>query len=147
MEKKDKIQMLIDQQQSAMEELTRSMEDFRDDADLDEDDTLDPEDFSQQTMAKESQLRLKQQLARVRADMDLLNQFAKTNCDIVEPGALIQTDTDWFLVGISVGGYQGEGFAFRSISADSPAFRELQGKKINDRFSLNSHLFTILGIS
>ncbi|MBK8611046.1 MAG: hypothetical protein IPL84_14170 [Chitinophagaceae bacterium] len=147
MDKKMKLQILIDQQQNAIEELNRSMGDFRDDADLDEGNTLDPEDFSHQTIAKESQLRLKQQLAKARADMELLQQYAATNCHTVETGALVQTNTDWFLIGISLGGYQSGDINLRCISADSPAFRELLGKKTQDSFSLGNNNYTILAIN
>lgn len=146
MHKKEILQFLIDQQQIAIEELKRSMDDFKDDADRDEDDTTDPEDLSQQVVAKESQMRLKQQLARAQQDLEILERFAGENFDTVKAGALLQTDKQWFLAGISLGGYDPGDIDVKCISLDSPAFKAILGKKVNDSFILGGTSYHIEAI-
>lgn len=146
MEKKQKLNLLISQQQKATDELRRSMEQYRDSADLDEDDIIDPEDLAQQAVAKESQLRLQQQLNRARADLDLLEDYASRKCRRVEEGALVQTDSQWFLVGLSLGGYDTGPVDIRCISIDSPAFKLMHGKAVNDSFILGETSYRIMAI-
>ncbi len=140
------MQFLIDQQQVAIEELKRSMGDYKDDADRDGDDTIDPEDQSQQVLAKESQMRLKQQLARAQQDLEILERFAGENFDQVEAGALIQTDKHWFLAGISLGGYDPGDIDIKCISLDSPAFKAIAGKKVKGSFILGDTNYHIKAI-
>ncbi len=147
MDKKNKLQFLIDQQQIAIDELKRSMEDFKADSDLDEDNTMDPEDFSHQTIAKESQLRLKQQLNRAQSDLELLQNYSRESFDSVQAGALIRTDKEWFLAGISLGGFESGDIDIHCISSNSPAFEILKGKKVNDHFTLSETTYEIKEIA
>ena len=147
MNKKKIIQLLIDRQHTMITDLTKSMESYQEYADLDEDDTLDPEDFSQQTVAKESQLRLQQQLGRAQSDLALLEHFAANNFDNVQAGALIHTDSLWFLVGISLGGFDVDDINLHCISTGSPAFDVVINKKVNDNFTLGNTNYKILKIA
>ncbi len=146
MDKQKQLQFLIDQQKIAIEELRNSMEDFKAYSDLDEGETHDPEDFSNQTVAKESQLRLEQQLSRAENDLELLERFAGENYDSVQSGALIETDKDWFLAGISMGGFDSSKTDILCISTGSPAFKTLLGKKEGDSFTLGGNTYLIKAI-
>ncbi len=146
MNKKEIIQLLINRQHTVITDLTKSMESYQDYADLDEDNTLDPEDFSQQTIAKEAQLRLQQQLGRAQTDLALLEHFAAHKFDDVQAGALIQTNSLWFLVGISLGVFEADDVNLHCISTGSPAFDVVVGKKVNDNFTLGNTNYQILKI-
>ncbi len=146
MDKKQKLQFLIDQQQIAINELRKTKESYQSYSDLDEGSTLDPGDFSHQTVAKEQQLRLEQQLSRAENDLVLLEKYAGEKFDKVQTGALIETDSDWFLTGISLGGYDNSKTDIYCISNDSPAFETLIGKKVGDEFSLGKYDYKIKAI-
>ena len=146
MDKPKQMQFLIDQQLIAIEELKRSMQDFKADADMDEDDTKDPEDFSHQTVAKEAEMRLKQQILRAEKDMTLLEQYAMEKFDRVQAGTLIETDSYWFLAGISLGGYESKKTDIHCVSIGSPAFETMLGKKAGDSFTLGNQTYTIKDI-
>ncbi len=146
MNKKQKLQFLIDQQQLAINELRSSMEDFKADADMDEDDTKDPEDFSQQTVAKEAEMRLRQQLLRAENDLALLERFATESFNTVQAGALIETETYWFLAGISLGGYESKKTDIHCVSVGSPAYEAILGKKVGDSFTLGNNQYLIKDI-
>lgn len=137
----------MDQQKIAINELRRSMESYKDYSDLDEGDTLDPEDFSQQTVAKEAQMRLQQQLNRAQKDLDILDRYAGESFDQVQAGALVETDSHWFLTGISLGGYESTKTDIHCISTGSPAFETLLGKKTGDHFRLGNKEYLIKAIS
>lgn len=147
MNKKKIIQLLINRQLTIVDELTKSMESYQEYADLDEDSTLDPEDFSQQTVAKESQLRLQQQLERAQTELALLEHYAVNKFDTVQAGALIQTDSLWFLTGISLGVFEAEEINIHFISTGSPAFDVVLGKKINDSFTLGNKNYKVIAIA
>lgn len=147
MDKKKILQLFINRQQVAINDIAKSMDSYKEYADLDEDDTLDPEDFSQQTVAKESQLRLQQQLNRAQNDLASLENFAKQSFDTVQVGALIETDSEWFLAGISVGALDTADMSIHCVSTASPAFEIILGKKINDQFKLGSKNYLIKSIA
>ena len=146
MDKKKKIQYLIDQQKIAIEELGKTMESYKSYSDLDEDSTLSREDFSRQSVAKESQLRLEQQLIRAENDLVLLERYANENFDTVQAGALVETDSYSFLAGISMGGYDSSQTDIHCVSTGSPAFEALLGKKAGDSFKLGDKNYIIKAI-
>lgn len=146
MDKKKKLQFLIDQQQIAIKELHKTKESYKAYSDLDEGSTLDPGDFSHQTVAKEAQLRLEQQLTRAENDLALLERYADESFNTIQAGALVETDSYWFLTGISLGGYDSSNSDIYCISTASPAFESLLGKKVGESFKLGETNYTIKDI-
>ena len=147
MEKKKIIQLLIDRQNSVVSDLTKSMESYKEAADLDEEGTREMDDFAQQTVAKESQRRLEQQLGRAQTDLDVLEFYADSKFDSVQAGALVQTDSLWFLVGLSLGSFEDGAMNLEFVSTGSPAFDTMLGKKIKDNFTLGKTNYKIKAIA
>ena len=146
-EKKKIIQLLIDRQQSVVSDLTKSMESYKEAADLDEEGTRDMDDFAQQTVAKESQRRLEQQLSRAQTDLDVLEFYADSKYETVQAGALVQTDSLWFLVGLSLGSFEEGTMKLEFVSTGSPAFDSLLDKKVKDSFTLGKTNYKIKAIA
>ena len=146
-EKKKIIQLLIDRQQSVVSDLTKSMESYKEAADLDEEGTRDMDDFAQQTVAKESQRRLEQQLSRAQTDLDVLEFYADSKYETVQAGALVQTDSLWFLVGLSLGSFEEGTMKLEFVSTGSPAFDSLLDKKVKDSFTLGKTDYKIKAIA
>ncbi len=147
MEKKKIIQLLIDRQNSVVSDLTKSMESYKEAADLDEEGTREMDDFAQQTVAKESQRRLEQQLGRAQTDLDVLEFYADSKFDSVQAGALVQTDSLWFLVGLSLGSFEDGAMKLEFVSTGSPAFDSLLDKKVNENFTLGKTNYKIKAIA
>ncbi len=147
MDKKKAIQLLIEQQDIAILELSKTMERYRSDADIDEDATKEPQDFSNQTVSKEAELRVTQQIRRAEEDKETLKRFAGENYDTVQSGALIETDKQLFLVGIALGGFDSNVIDVLCISADSPAYEIVAGKKEDDSFTLGDKEYKIKNVS
>ena len=147
MEKKKIIQLLIDRQNSVVSDLTKSMESYKEAADLDEEGTREMDDFAQQTVAKESQRRLEQQLGRAQTDLDVLEFYADSKFDSVQAGALVQTDSLWFLVGLSLGSFEDGAMNLEFVSTGSPAFDTILGKTVNENFTLGKTNYKIKAIA
>ena len=147
MDKKKAIQLLIEQQDIAILELSKTMERYRSDADIDEDATKEPQDFSNQTVSKEAELRVTQQIRRAEEDKETLKRFTGENYDTVQSGALIETDKQLFLVGIALGGFDSNVIDVLCISADSPAYEIVAGKKEGDSFTLGDKEYKIKNVS
>lgn len=146
-EKKKILQQLIERQQGVVTDLKNSMESYKEAADLDEEGTRDMDDFSQQNVAKESQLRLEQQLGRAQTDLDVLEFYADSKYDSVQAGALVQTDSLWFLVGLSLGSFEEGDMKLEFVSTGSPAFDSLLDKKVNENFTLGKTNYKIKAIA
>ena len=146
-EKKKIIQLLIDRQNSMVSDFTKSMESYKEAADLDEEGTRDMDDFAQQNVAKESQMRLEQQLGRAQTDLDVLEFYADSTYDSVQAGALVQTDSLWFLVGLSLGSLEEGDMNLQCVSTGSPAFDTMLGKKVKEKFTLGKTEYKIKAIA
>ena len=136
MQKKKIIQLIIDRQKGVISDLMKSMESYKEAADLDEEGTRDMDDFAQQNESKEAQLRVEQQFKRAQTDLDVLEFYADSSFDSVQAGALVQTDSISFLVGLSLGSFEDKNIHLQFISTGSPAFDTVLGKKINEHFTL-----------
>ena len=147
MDKKKAIQLLIEQQDIAISELSKTMQRYRSDADIDEDATKEPQDFSNQTVSKEAEMRVTQQIRRAEEDKETLERFAEESYDTVQGGALIETDKQLFLAGIAMGGFDSNVIDVLCISADSPAYELVAGKKAGDSFTLADKKYTIKKVS
>ena len=147
MDKKKAISLLIAQQDLAITELSKTMQRYRSDADIDEDATKEPQDFSNQTVSKEAELRVTQQIKRAEEDRETLMRFAEESYDSVQSGALIETDKQLFLAGIALGGFDSSVIDVLCISADSPAYEMVAGKKAGDSFTLGEKEFKIKNVS
>ncbi len=146
-EKKRIIQLIINRQQMVVADLKKSIESYKEAADLDEEATRDMDDFAQQNENKETQLRLEQQLSSAQTDMDVLEFYADSNYDSVQAGALLQTDSLYFLIGLSLGAFEDKTLTVQFVSTGSPAYDSLVGKKVNDHFKLGNTDYKILAIA
>ena len=147
MDKKKAIELLISQQEIAIKELGKAMTRYKNDADIDEDATKEPQDFSNQTVSKEAERRVAQQIKRAEEDKETLERFAGESYDSVQSGALIETDTQLFLAGIALGGFDSSVIDVLCISPGSPAYELVLGKKAGDSFSLGDKDYKIKKVS
>lgn len=133
--KMDKLTLLTkikEEQEKVISNLKSSVESYKAEADLDEDNTVDPEDYSRQSEAKDMQLRLEKMLQTAQNNLALIEENADKTFDTAEAGALVETDKRFFFIGISLPVFKLEGKDIITFSEDAPVFKTIRGKKAGE---------------
>ena len=89
---------LFEVQNSIVKELEEKIATSHSMVDVDEDDTLDPEDFSHQYESGELESLMKVQLLNAKMDLSRLNKMDFSSKDSVTDGALVQTNKFNFIM-------------------------------------------------
>ena len=103
-------------------------------ANLDESDTIDPEDLSHQSEENTLNLLFQQQLTQAEKEMQMLEKIDFSAKKIAELGALVETDDVCFFVGYPVIPFDFEGKRIVGVSATSPIMSAMNKKKSGDTF-------------
>lgn len=141
------IELLIQEQSDVISDLKKATKVYRKASDIDEDDTLDPEDYSHQTEAKEMQLRLENKLIRENNALELLKKYKSESCNDVQLGALVETDDYYFYVGVATHPVAYKGKKVMGVSEKAPLMAELRNKKVGDKVTIGNKTHTIQSIS
>ena len=78
---------IIDEYQKVIDNLKASVERYKHESDIDEDNTLDPEDYARQTEAKDMQLRFEKMLNEAKQNLKFLEDSKSETKEIAEAGA------------------------------------------------------------
>ncbi|MCP9768723.1 hypothetical protein EGI22_12425 [Lacihabitans sp. LS3-19] len=137
---------IIEEHNKVIENLKNSVNRFHLASDLDENDTLDPDDFARQTEAKDLQMRFKQMLNEAeRAHKIVLTEKTKEHT-AVEEGAIIETSTTLFFVGLSIPHFSFEEKEVFCITKEAAIFNNLKGKNVGDEFEMGKNTLKIWAI-
>ena len=147
MNRTDIINRIIEEQKTVIDSLTASVERYKIASDLDEESTHDPEDFSQQTQAKDMQLRYEQMHREAVQNMSFLEKEAKMTHEKIENGSLIETDKSYLFVGISVPVFELDKKEVITFSEKAPVFANIKNKNIGDEVKVGEKSFKILAFS
>lgn len=147
MNRKDILNKIIDEQNKVIESLQQSVDRYKTASDLDEESTHDPEDFSNQTVAKDMQLRFEKMMAQAQRDLDFVQNETKTQHTNIENGSLIETDKNFIFVGISVPVFEVDGKEVMSFSEKAPIFEEIKDKAVGDKMKIGKDSFKIESIT
>ena len=121
-----------------------SMDEHKQQYDLDETETTDPEDMSHQTVSRDMEMRLQLQADEARNNLALVKEFAGKDLNSVEYGALLETDKKWFLVGVSAPvQVLKSGKQLVSFSTEAPVYSKLEGLKEGESFELGNEKYKI----
>lgn len=97
------------------------------------------------------QIELDNQSAQLAKNKKLLEQLELIKldraCDEVGFGNLVKTNSGNYFISIGIGQVELDEDRYFVISRESPIGRAMEGKKVNDEFSFNERVFTILAIS
>ncbi|WP_339889214.1 hypothetical protein [uncultured Flavobacterium sp.] len=147
MNKKSIIKKIIEEQENVISQLEKSVLMYSVSSDIDEDDVIDPEDFSHQNEAKEMQLRYEQMLIQAKKNKDFLLSIQNNKCNSIQVGALIETDELYIFIGISIPQFELNNKNVISISDQAPIYNDIKDKNVGDIVSLASYKNKILNIS
>jgi len=112
-------------------------------ADLDEDNTLDPEDFSNQTESREMTLLLEKQIEKSRFDLDRVQHIDFSEKSEAGIGALVTTDMFNFVLGVATTPFLFGNIQIVGVSPEAPIFRYLVGKKQGESFTYSGNEYNI----
>jgi hypothetical protein len=144
--KQEIYKLIVDEQSFRITELESYREKLEGVTDLDENSSRDIDDFSHQNESMELVLRTKYQVEQARETLDLLSIYAETEHSSVLPGALVETDLRWFLIGANLSSFDIEGREIIGISNDSPIYSVMVDKVAGDNFQFADKKYTILNI-
>lgn len=147
MDKVKIISAIIEEQQKVINSLKSSAERYKSEADLDEDQTQDPEDYSRQNEAKDMQLRYEKLLLTAQKNWNILEKAKSENYTEIEIGTLIETDKNYIFVGISLPVFKYEGKDVISVSEEAPVFQNLKSKTLGDTLELGNNNFKIISFN
>lgn len=146
MKKAQVITTLIDEQNKIIADLEKAIKVYRKASDVDEDDTLDPEDFSHQAEAKDMQLRLENKLLREKNALKTLEKHQKQRINEVKIGSLIETEAYYFYIGVATHPVSVDNKKVLGVSEKAPIMTLLKGKKKGDKITVGGKKYTILSI-
>jgi len=133
-------------QQGVIDDMITSRNRLKTAADIDENETTDPEDLSRQNELGNMATRLKFMLQKANDDMTILQKLPLETGDAVTEGSLVITDGFVFYVGIAVHPFDFEGKHVVSISTEAPIYPVMRGKKAGDSFDLSGKTYKILEV-
>lgn len=146
MQKTEILQQIREKLEDNIRELTNSLETQRSASNIDEGDTKDPEDFSQQSESRDMEMALQIQLDSAQAQLNRLEEFSGRKSNGTESGALVETDKNWFYMGISFSPMKVGDKELYGVSPDSPAYNSIKGKSSGDRFTIGNNEHRILNV-
>ncbi|MBO9618668.1 MAG: hypothetical protein J7539_06475 [Niabella sp.] len=114
---------------------------------VDETDTTDLDENSQQDEAAtmSSLLQLPQQA--LEDSISTIETFKTIACSQFAPGALIETDAHFLLIGVSLPTLELNGKKVIGITTKAPVYGALEGKKKGDELHLGKKDYLILSVS
>ena len=134
---------IIEIQKQDLKNLQQMLKTHHEAADLDEESTLDPEDFSQQNQNFESVDILTKRITRSKQLLDNFLNLPVDGISEVEPGALVLTKSLNFYIGISAAQFRYEGKIYIGLNTDAPIYQALEGAKAGDTINFNGQEYEI----
>ena len=147
MNKNEIIKSIINEQNVVISTIENSVSRYKNASDIDENDSIDPEDFSHQDEAKEMQLRYEQILVQAKNNLDFLETYKNKETTKIELGSLIETEDLYIFIGISLQQFMLNGKNVIAISEDAPIYKSIKEKTIGEKITIGTIENTIISIS
>lgn len=146
MKREEILEKILEEQRRVIDNLKNSVNLYKKESDMDEDDTSDPDDYARQTEAKDMQLRFEKMLSKEKNDLNFVLAEKETSHTEVELGAIVETVKNYFFLGVALPAFKYNGKDVYCVSAEAPIFLKLKGKKVNDKVDMGANQFEILAI-
>lgn len=147
MNKNEIIKSIINEQNVVISTIENSVSRYKNASDIDENDSIDPEDFSHQDEAKEMQLRYEQILVQAKNSLDFLETYKNKETTKIELGSLIETEDLYIFIGISLQQFMLNGKNVIAISEEAPIYNSIKEKTIGEKITIGTIENTIISIS
>jgi len=140
------IKRIIEEQEEVINDLEKVIGLYKTTADIDEDNTLDPEDYSHQAEAQEMRLRHEQRLKGEEQKLNFLKSSLNITTENVKSGALIETEPYYIFIGISIHPIKIGTKEILCVSEKAPVIQQLMGKKVGDGITIGDKKLEIIAI-
>ncbi|GAB3715454.1 hypothetical protein [Flavobacterium koreense] len=147
MNKNEIIKSIINEQNVVISTIENSVSRYKNASDIDENDSIDPEDFSHQDEAKEMQLRYEQILVQAKNNLDFLETYKNKETTKIELGSLVETEDLYIFIGISLQQFMLNGKNVIAISEEAPIYNSIKEKTIGEKITIGTIENTIISIS
>lgn len=141
MDKKDKrreiINFLIELKEKEIKALEDSYKIFVDSADLDEESTLELDDFSKQDQSRDSARNVLTRIEKAKENLAKFKNIRPQLVDEITNGNVVLTDKVNFVIGLAFKDFEWKNEKFIGISVEAPIFAELQWKKEGETLVFN----------
>ncbi len=113
---------------------------------IDEEATAEIDALSQKDEAADLSNLLQQPLATVQNTINTVKQYQTVARENIGPGALVETDAHFLLVGVVIPLLEIGGKKVAGVALDAPAYATLEGKKKGDQVHLGNREYLILSV-
>lgn len=139
--------ILINHQETVIKEMEEKINVTHSMVDIDESDTIDPEDRSHQYESGEMEQLIRTQLQKAKIELELLRSIDFGPKEMIEAGAFVRTEKFNFIIGFPAVPFDFNGDHIVGISKASPIYPFMDGKKVGDKFSFGGKEYTIKEIN
>lgn len=146
MERKEILEKIEKALERNIAELNLALDDYEAASNLDEGDTMDPEDLSQQSDSREMKMRMQLQIDQAQAQLNRLRDLANKTNTTAEAGSIVKTKKNQIFIGVSFSTLHIDGKDIIGITQESPAYAAIRGKGKGDTFKLGKDEYTIEAI-
>ena len=146
MERKEILEKIEKALERNIAELNLALDDYEAASNLDEGDTMDPEDLSQQSDSREMKMRMQLQIDQAQAQLNRLRDLANKTNTTAEAGSIVKTKKNQIFIGVSFSTLHIDGKDIIAITQESPAYAAIRGKGKRDTFKLGKDEYTIEAI-
>lgn len=147
MKKSEILDLILVKQKQIISNLEQTIAHYHLDSNLDEDDTLDPEDYSHQDEASEMKFRLKEILNKAKTDYNFIQNNLNSVHQSIENGALIKIEENGYIfIGVSIPPFVADNNKIITISEKAPIFSNIKDLLIGDKITIGNKTYTIITI-
>jgi len=141
--RKEVIAHLIELKSQEIKALEESHKIYADGADLDEESSLELDDFAQQSQSTDSARNLEIRINQAKENLEAFKTVRPELVDEITEGNVVFTDKVNFVIGLAFKDFEWENKKFVGISTDAPIFEALVGKREGDKVDFNGINYTI----
>ncbi|MFV0201437.1 GreA/GreB family elongation factor [Empedobacter falsenii] len=141
--RKEVIQHLIQLKQDEINALKESERIYAEGADLDEESSLELDDFAQQSQSTDAARKLNIRINQATEDLENFKALRPELINEITEGNVVLTDKVNFVIGLSFKDFEWENKNFVGISTQAPIFEALIGKRAGDKLEFNGIHYTI----
>lgn len=147
MKKSEILDLILVKQKQIISNLEQTIAHYHLDSNLDEDDTLDPEDYSHQDEASEMKFRLKEILNKAKTDYNFIQNNLNSVHQSIENGALIKIEENGYIfIGVSIPPFVANNNKIITISEKAPIFSNIKDLLVGDKITIGNKTYTIITI-
>ena len=122
--------------ETSLSDLRSEIVAVHDGVDIDEGDTLDPEDYSHQSESSSLELNLVQRVHGIERQLDIADGLSTEAMTTIGPGALVVTSKHYLYVSVAAHPFTIDEHVIVPISIHSPIYPKIKASKVGDPIAM-----------